>query len=125
MGVAGVHTSRLSELMHPAHALTTTKNPLKQTCSGGAVLEVAALSSRVVWGTWRCCVGPWQTPYFKVREPLQTCTACFHTSRTLFLHPEFCYELSMGCALMACYVLESSECGSSGHLEFFYQGLGV
>jgi hypothetical protein len=31
-------------------------------------------------------------------------------------HPEFCYELSMVCALMACYVLESSECGSSGQI---------
>jgi hypothetical protein len=40
----------------------------------------------------------------------------FHTSRTSFPHPEFFYELSMVCALMACYVLESSECGSSGQI---------
>jgi hypothetical protein len=38
----------------------------------------------------------------------------YYTSRTSFPHPDFCYELSMVCALMACYVLESSECGSSG-----------
>jgi protein-arginine kinase activator protein McsA len=30
-GVAGVHTGRVSEQMHPAHALTSTINPLKQT----------------------------------------------------------------------------------------------
>jgi hypothetical protein len=31
-----------------------------------------------------------------------------HTSRTSLPHPEFCYELSMGCALSACHLLESS-----------------
>jgi hypothetical protein len=31
MGVASVHTSIVSEQMHPAHALTSTINPLKQT----------------------------------------------------------------------------------------------
>jgi hypothetical protein len=67
-------------------------------------------------GKWRCCVGPWQATYFKVREPLQTCTPCFHASRTSFPHLEFCYELSMVCALMACYVLESYKCGSSGQI---------
>jgi hypothetical protein len=36
-GVAGVHTSGVSELMHPAHASEPTINPLKQTCSGGVV----------------------------------------------------------------------------------------
>jgi hypothetical protein len=35
------------------------------------------------------------SPYFDVQEPLQTCTPCFHTSRTLFPNPEFCYEMSM------------------------------
>jgi hypothetical protein len=39
-----------------------------------------------------------------------------HKSRTSFPHLEFCYEMSMVCALMACYVLESSECGSSGQI---------
>jgi hypothetical protein len=30
--------------------------------------------------------------------------------------PRILHELSMVCALMACYVLESSECGSSGQI---------
>jgi hypothetical protein len=30
-GVAGVHASRVSELVHPAHAFTSTIKPLKQT----------------------------------------------------------------------------------------------
>jgi hypothetical protein len=54
--------------------------------------------------------------YFEVQEPLQTCSPYFHTSRTLFPQQEFCYELSMLSALMACYLLESSECGSSGQI---------
>jgi hypothetical protein len=57
-------------------------------------------------GKWRC-VGPWQlqAPYFEGQEPLQTCTPCFHTIRTSCSLPEFCYEMSMVCALMACYLL--------------------
>jgi hypothetical protein len=56
------------------------------------------------------------SPYFEVQEPLQTCTPCFHTSRTSLPHPQLCYERSMVCALMACYLLESSECQSSGQI---------
>jgi hypothetical protein len=78
---------------------------------------VAALSSRAVGGMemlrWAMA-----SPCFEVQEPLQTCTPCFHTSKTSFPHPEFCYEMSMVCALIACYVLESSECESSGQIFF-------
>jgi hypothetical protein len=75
---------------------------------------------------WRCPVGlkgevevlcwAMASPYFEVQEPLQTCSSGFHTSRTSFPHPEFCYELSMVSALMACYMLESSKCRSSGQV---------
>jgi hypothetical protein len=74
----------------------------------------------------RCPVGLWgemevlcwalASPYFVVQEPPQTCTPCFHTSSPSLPHPGFCYEISMVCALMACYMLESSECGSSGQI---------
>jgi hypothetical protein len=37
-----------------------------------------------------------------------------HTSRTSFPHPEFCYELSIVCALMACYILECSSVEAVG-----------
>jgi hypothetical protein len=88
--------------------LETNKNVVVEACRGGSVAQS-------VWrGKWRGCV--WQAPYFKVREPLQTCTPCFHTSRTSFPRPEFCNELSIVCALMACYVLESSECESRGQI---------
>jgi hypothetical protein len=62
------------------------------------------------------------SPYFEVQEPLQICTLCFHRSETWPPHLEFCYAMSMVCAMIACYVLESSECGNSGQ---FHQGLGV
>jgi hypothetical protein len=92
-------------------SLETNKNVVWwRRVSGGGVVQSACR------GKWRCCVGPWQAPYFKVQEPLQTCIPCFHTSRTSFPHPEFCYKLSMWCAFMACYVLESSGCGSSGQI---------
>jgi hypothetical protein len=54
------------------------------------------------------------SPYLEVQEQLQTCTSCFHTSRPMSPHPEFCYELSMVCALMACYVPEAVGASSSG-----------
>jgi hypothetical protein len=68
-------------------------------------------------GKWSRCVGPWQAHLARCFSHSKTCTQCFHKSRTSFPHPEFCYELSMVCAMMASYVLESSECGSSG--QFF------
>jgi hypothetical protein len=49
------------------------------------------------------------SPYFEVQEPLQACTPCFHASRRSIPHPEFCYEISMLCALMACYLLETQS----------------
>jgi hypothetical protein len=61
---------------------------------------------------------------FEVQKPLQTCTPCFHTSITLFPHPELCFsEMSMVCALMACYLLESSKGGSSGQILGFIRAL--
>jgi hypothetical protein len=45
--------------------------------------------------------------YFDSRSASKICTPCFHTSRTSFPHPEFCYKMSMVCAMMACYVLEA------------------
>jgi hypothetical protein len=53
---------------------------------------------------------------FRCRSHSKACTPCFHTSRTSFNHPEFCYEMYIVCAMMACYVLESSTCGSSGQI---------
>jgi hypothetical protein len=47
-------------------------------------------------------------PIFR-RSHSKTCTPCLHTSRTSFDHPEFCYAMSMVCAMLACYVLDSSE----------------
>jgi hypothetical protein len=75
---------------------------------------VAALSSRELQEESEVMCWAMASLYFEVQEPLQTCTPYFHTSRTLFPQQEFCYELSMVSALMACYLLESSECGSSG-----------
>jgi hypothetical protein len=74
------------------------------------VQEVAAIGGNggVIWPYLSA------SPYFDVQDALQTCTPCFHTSRASFPHPEFSYELSMACALMAWYLLESSKCGSSG-----------
>jgi hypothetical protein len=51
-------------------------------------------------------------PYIEVQEPLLTCTPCFHTSRISFPHSEFCHAIFMVCAMMACYVLEKSKCGT-------------
>jgi hypothetical protein len=61
----------------------------------------------------------WATasPYFEVQKPLQTCTPCFHISSTSLPHPEFLDEMSMVCAMMAWYVLESCECGNSEQLS--------
>jgi hypothetical protein len=46
----------------------------------------------------------------------KTSTPCFQTSRASSPNLEFCYEMSMACAMMACHVLESSERGNSGHM---------
>jgi hypothetical protein len=81
----------------------------------------------------RCPVGLWgemevlclamASPYFEVQVPFQACTPCFHTSRTSFPHPEFCYELPMVCALMACCLLEKLRVWKLWAI--FHQGLGV
>jgi hypothetical protein len=46
------------------------------------------------------------SPYFEMQES-KISIPCYHTRRTSFPHPEFCYETSMVCAMMACSVLES------------------
>jgi hypothetical protein len=116
-GLVGVHTSFVSDLMHPAHASISTINPSKQkkSCSGGSVQEVAALSSRAVGGNG-ALMGHGQAHLSRCCSHTKTCTLCFHTSRSSVPHPEFCCYISMVCAAMACYMLESSESVSSGQI---------
>jgi hypothetical protein len=56
------------------------------------------------------------SPCFEVQEPLQNIRFSVHTSRNSAPHPEFCYEMSWVCSMMAYDVLESFECVNSGHL---------
>jgi hypothetical protein len=108
-----------SERAHASSArLNSNHKPLEtnKKSSGGSMPEVAALSSQDAGGKGGVVLGHGK-PIYQVREPLQTCTPCSHTSRSLFPHPDFCYEMSTVCALMAaCYLRESSECGSSGQI---------
>jgi hypothetical protein len=81
------------------------------------------MSSGAVGGHGGVVLGPnMASPYFKVQEPLPTSTPCFHTSRTSFPHPEFCYEMSMVCndgMLLAGKLRELKQWAQ------FHQGLDV
>jgi hypothetical protein len=99
----------------PRKCLNSNHKPLEQTSiewwrrvRGGRVVQSGCR------GKWRCCVGLWQ-------NRSKTIFRCFHTSRTSSFHPDFCYATSMVCAMMACYVLGSSERGNS---EQFFPGPG-
>jgi hypothetical protein len=120
----GRYAHQLSERAHASSScLNTSHKPVEmfllwwsRVRGGGAVQSGCR-------GKWSCCIGTWQAHIPRCRSHSKTCTPCFHTSRTLFPHPEFYYDMSMVCAMMACYVLESSEYGSSG--QIFIPCLGL
>jgi hypothetical protein len=86
----------------------TKKKVVVEPCKGWRRCPVG------LWGEMEVLCWATASRCFEVQEPLQTCPPCFYTSRKSFPNPEFCYKMSMVCALMACCLLESSECGSIG-----------
>jgi hypothetical protein len=81
------------------------------------VYGAAVLSSRAVGGNGGVVLdhgklifgGAGDTP----KHVMHLALICLYTSTTAFPHSEVCYEMALVCAMMACYMLESSECGNS------------
>jgi hypothetical protein len=83
---------------------------------------VAALSSRAVGGNGGVVLGH-GNPIFQGAGATPNMYSMLPHKQNIVPPKEFCYDLSMVRALMACYVLESSECGSSG--QIFIRGCAI
>jgi hypothetical protein len=81
--------------------------------------EVAVLSSRAVGGHGGVVLGH-GNPIFQGAVATPNMYSMLPHKQNIATPPEVCYEMSMVCAKMACicYMLESSECGSSGQIFF-------
>jgi hypothetical protein len=102
---AGVHNSGVSEIMHPAHALTSKICPLKQTnmqwwshVRGPGIVQLVCIKNGAVLGSWQAHIS---------RCRSHSKYAQYATRRKTFPRPDFCYEMSIVCSMMPCYVLES------------------
>jgi hypothetical protein len=75
---------------------------------------VVALSSQAVGGNGGVVLGDGKPNKFRDAGATPNMYSMLPQKKTLFPHAEFCNEMSMVCALMACCLRESSEYGSSG-----------
>jgi hypothetical protein len=92
------------QLSEQAHASSPCLNISHKPLETNKVMEPCKRWRCYLVGLYReievvCWAEIWAmaSPYFEVQEPLQTCTPCFHTSRTWFPNPDFCYEMSVVC----------------------------